>query len=112
MQIVNASSEVIEKIKQMLIDSGSDERNLRIVGSLGFGDIPEGFKLFPGEATPKDHIQKIDGLTFIVADILAKLYRNFTITYEERFGVMDLNITAEKKSKSSGQGCTSCASCG
>jgi hypothetical protein len=79
MQIVSVSPEAIDLIKTTLAESGTDQ-SLRIVGSLGFGDLPEGFKLFPGEATPKDKVQEIDGITFIVADILVKLYGSFSIT--------------------------------
>lgn len=92
MPIVNATTEVIEKIKQMLAENGSEEKELRIVGSLGFGDIPEGFKMMPGEVSPKDQVEEIGGLTFIVANILVKLYKGFTITWEERNGVHDLMI--------------------
>lgn len=95
MPIINASNEVIEKIKEMLAANGSDEKQLRIVGSLGFGEIPEGFKLMPSEITSKDHVEEIGGLTFMVANILVKLYKSFKITYEEKGGIPDLKIVPQ-----------------
>lgn len=97
MQFVNTSEEVIEKIIQMLNENGFTDRNIRIVGSLGFGDIPEGFKLMPAEANPRDQVQEFEGITFIAADILIKLYGSFTITYEEKYGQLDFIIKADKR---------------
>jgi Fe-S cluster assembly iron-binding protein IscA len=97
LSIVNASTDVIEEIKKMLSENDSNEKELRIVGSLGFGDIPEGFKMIPSEVTPKDHVEELGGITFIVANILVKLYKGFTITCEEQSGITDLKITAENR---------------
>jgi hypothetical protein len=90
--IVNVSSEVIGKIKGILTENKCDEKELRIVGSLGFGDIPEGFKIMPGEITANDQVQEIEGITFIVANILVKLYKSFNITCSEENGFIDLKI--------------------
>lgn len=95
MSIVNASIDVIEQIKKMLLENGSDEKELRIVGSLGFGGIPEGFKIISSEVTPRDHVEELGGLTFIVAHILVKLYKSFNITCAEQNGVPDLKITPD-----------------
>jgi Fe-S cluster assembly iron-binding protein IscA len=100
MSIVKASNQVIEEIRKMLDENGSNERQLRIVGSLGFGEIPEGFKIMPGEVTPKDHVEELNGITFIVANILVKLYKSFDITCKESNGITDLKITAENRQPS------------
>ncbi len=92
MSIVSAPVEVIEEIKKILAENGCQDNQLRIVGSLGFGDIPEGFKIMPGEVTPKDQVEEIDGIKFIVANILLKLYRSFTITSQEKNGSTELRI--------------------
>lgn len=97
MPLVNASTEVIEEIEKMLAKNGCNEKELRIVGSLSFGDIPEGFKVIPSEITPNDQTQELGGITFIVANILVKLYKNFTIICNERNGVTDLEIIANNK---------------
>jgi hypothetical protein len=94
MSIVSAQAEVIDQIKKMLADNDCDETQLRIVGSLGFGEIPEGFKIMPGEVTNKDQVEEIGELKFIVANILVKRYKNFTITCRERNGLVDLNVAA------------------
>lgn len=94
MAIVSAQVDVIEKIKNMLVENECDEDQLRIVGSLGFGDIPEGFKIMPGHVTNKDQVEEIDGLKFIVANILVQRYKGFTITCQERNGFVDLNVAA------------------
>jgi len=94
MGIVSARVEVIDQIKKVLVANDCAEDQLRIVGSLGFGDIPEGFKIMPGTVTNKDQVEEIDGLKFIVANILVKRYKSFTITCQERNGVVDLNVAA------------------
>ena len=94
MSIVSAQAEVIEQIKSMLAENECDANELRIVGSLGFGDIPEGFKIMPGEVTKKDQVAEIGGLKFIVANILVQRYQGFTITCRDHNGTLDLNDAA------------------
>lgn len=94
MSIINIQTDVVEQIKEMLKENGCEDNQLRIVGSLGFGDIPEGFKIMPGDVTGKDQVEEIGGIKFIVANILVKLYKGFTITCQERNGIIDLQIAA------------------
>lgn len=96
--IVNASTEVVEKIKKMLDDDGVNQRNLRIATRLDQNAITveKNFMLFHSELTLNDQVQEFDGFNIIVANILLQLYGSFTLTYIEMNGKTEVEITPEK----------------
>lgn len=101
MQVIKASQEVAEEIKEMLNKNDIHAANLRIVARFDEdgGKIAEGFKLFQSEITLNDQIQEFDGFNIIVSNILVRLYGGFTLTCTELNGKSEVEITPDKKEK-------------
>lgn len=108
MQIIKASSDVIEEISKMVAENKIESRNLRIAARLDQdeGQLAQGFRLFQSEVTLNDHVQEYDGFNIIVAKILVDLYGGFTLSLADNHGKKEIVIISDRQKPARYKGST------
>ena len=108
MELVKITADTIEDIKESLKAMKTDQTNLRIRGSAGWGGMS--FNLVLDEPAERDLVEEHDGINFVVQKSLHDMYQGFAINSVKRNGFTYYSIMPGKQD--SAAGCGGCTSCG
>jgi Fe-S cluster assembly iron-binding protein IscA len=109
MEIVKVSKQVVQELKQLLQETNDESAKIRISIEMDMGGMS--FRLYMDEVHEDDTVEDHDGLEFIVANELIKVYDGFTILYMQREGETYLQIQPDRQIKDVACASSSCSTC-